>query len=123
MRVRRRPIWEKLCPRASRWRLREWFSAGGMGGPRRQRAPVAVLVDGPRARIRRGSVAVIDGGPVVRLRSATERPYDDAIAAARTCYSPRVVGPEEITEGQRDRIGPLTFADDRGAEREECDGG
>jgi thymidylate synthase ThyX len=54
-------------------------------------------------------VAVIDGGPVVRLRSATERPYDDAIAAARTCYSPRVVGPEEITEGQRDRIGPLTF--------------
>ena len=52
---------------------------------------------------------VIDGGPVVALRSATDRPYDDAIAAARTCYSPRVVGATEITEGQRDRIGPLTF--------------
>ncbi len=54
-------------------------------------------------------MAVIDAGPVVRLRSATETPYDDAIAAARTCYSSRVVGAEEITEGQRERIGPLTF--------------
>lgn len=54
-------------------------------------------------------MAVIDAGPVVRLRSATETPYDDAIAAARTCYSSRVVGADEITDGQRDRIGPLTF--------------
>ena len=52
---------------------------------------------------------MIDGGPVVRLRSATDRPYDDAIAAARTCYSDRVVDTDEITEGQRRRIGPLTF--------------
>ena len=45
-----------------------------------------------RARLRNGErVPVMDGGPVVRLRSATERPYDDAIAAARTCYSSRVV--------------------------------
>ena len=61
-----------------------------------------------------GSVAaasqpVIDGGPQVRLRSATDAPYDDAIAAARTCYSPRVVAPDEITERQRDSIGPLTY--------------
>jgi thymidylate synthase ThyX len=54
-------------------------------------------------------VAVIDAGPVVRLRSATDRPYDDAIAAARTCYSPRVIGADEITERQRANIGPLTF--------------
>ena len=54
-------------------------------------------------------MAVIDAGPVVRLRSATERPYDDAIAAARTCYSPRVVEADEITDRQRDNIGPLTF--------------
>src|SRR4030095_15888549 len=37
------------------------------------------------------------------------RPYDGAIAAARTCYSPRVIGPDEVTPAQRDSIGPLTF--------------
>ncbi len=36
-------------------------------------------------------------------------PYDGAIAAARTCYSPRVIAPSEITEKQRNSIGPLTF--------------
>ncbi|TMA28219.1 MAG: FAD-dependent thymidylate synthase, partial [Deltaproteobacteria bacterium] len=50
-----------------------------------------------------------DRGPRVRLRSATDAPYDDAIAAARTCYSPRVVSPDEITDKQRDSIGPLTY--------------
>ena len=36
-------------------------------------------------------------------------PYDGAIAAARTCYSPRVVAASEVTERQRDSIGRLTF--------------
>jgi thymidylate synthase ThyX len=54
-------------------------------------------------------VVVNDAGPQVRLRSATDRPYDDAISAARTCYSPRVIEPDEITAGQRERIGPLTY--------------
>jgi thymidylate synthase ThyX len=54
-------------------------------------------------------VSVIDGGPEVRLRNWFDRPYDGAIAAARTCYSPRVVDPDEITERQRRSIGPLTF--------------
>ena len=36
-------------------------------------------------------------------------PYDGAIAAARTCYSPRVIERSEITDKQRDSIGPLTF--------------
>jgi thymidylate synthase ThyX len=36
-------------------------------------------------------------------------PFDGAIAAARTCYSPRVVGAGEVTERQRDSIGRLTF--------------
>ncbi len=53
---------------------------------------------------------VIDGGAEVRLRNWFEVPYDDAIAAARTCYSPRVIDAEEITPGQRRRIGPLTWA-------------
>ncbi|MEN8181308.1 MAG: FAD-dependent thymidylate synthase [Myxococcota bacterium] len=54
-------------------------------------------------------MSVLDSGPRVRLRNWFERPYDDAIAAARTCYSPRVVEAEEITERQRKNIGPLTF--------------
>jgi thymidylate synthase ThyX len=49
------------------------------------------------------------GPPIVTLRNASTRPYDGAIAAARTCYSPRVIGPEEVTPGQRESIGPLTF--------------
>lgn len=57
-----------------------------------------------------GSDAVIDGGARVRLRNWFDAPYDDAIAAARTCYSPRVIGADEITPEQRGRIGSLTFA-------------
>jgi thymidylate synthase ThyX len=49
------------------------------------------------------------GPPQVTLRNAWARPYDGAIAAARTCYSPRVISPEEVTPGQRESIGPLTF--------------
>jgi thymidylate synthase ThyX len=52
---------------------------------------------------------ILGGPPVVTLRSASARPYDGAIAAARTCYSPRVVGADEVTDTQRESIGPLTF--------------
>ncbi len=52
---------------------------------------------------------VSSGPPIVTLRYASARPYDAAIAAARTCYAPRVVGADEVTESQRDTIGPLTF--------------
>jgi thymidylate synthase ThyX len=54
-------------------------------------------------------VAVVDSGPQVSLRNWFDRPYDGAISAARTCYSPRVIAPDEVTPGQRERIGPLTF--------------
>ena len=54
--------------------------------------------------------SVRTGPPVVTLRNAFARPYDGAIAAARTCYSPRVVTADEVTAGQRESIGPLTFA-------------
>ncbi len=53
--------------------------------------------------------AVKTGPPVVRLRQASSRPYDAAVAAARTCYAPRVVAADEVTEAQRASIGPLTF--------------
>jgi thymidylate synthase ThyX len=47
--------------------------------------------------------------PRVTLRNHFRHPYDSAIAAARTCYSPRLVQPEEITEKQRLTIGAATF--------------
>jgi thymidylate synthase ThyX len=47
--------------------------------------------------------------PKVTLRNAPGVPFDGAIAAARTCYSPRVIGTHEITDKQRDTIGALTF--------------
>jgi thymidylate synthase ThyX len=47
--------------------------------------------------------------PKVTLRTAPTTPFDGAIAAARTCYSPRVIDTREITDKQRDSIGALTF--------------
>jgi thymidylate synthase ThyX len=52
---------------------------------------------------------VIDGGARIALRCWFGSPYDGAIAAARTCYSDRVIAAEEITAAQRRSIGPLTF--------------
>jgi thymidylate synthase ThyX len=47
--------------------------------------------------------------PRATLRNAFAHPFDSAIAAARTCYAPRLIGPEEITEKQRVNIGAATF--------------
>ncbi len=47
--------------------------------------------------------------PRVSLRNAFAHPFDSAIAAARTCYAPRLIGPEEITDKQRLNIGAATF--------------
>ena len=47
--------------------------------------------------------------PRVTLRNFFEKPFDSAIAAARTCYSSRLISPEEITEKQRIAIGATTF--------------
>ena len=40
-------------------------------------------------------VLILTGPPKVTLRAARPHAYDGAIAAARTCYSPRVVTPAE----------------------------
>jgi len=53
---------------------------------------------------------IFSAPPKVTLRAARPRAYDGAIAAARTCYSPRVISDSEITDKQRDSIGPLTFS-------------
>jgi thymidylate synthase ThyX len=68
-------------------------------GAEPQRSPHSSMAGAP----------VLDRGPEVRLRNWFERPYDDAIAAARTCYSPRVIEADEVTPRQRRQIGPLTF--------------
>ncbi len=47
--------------------------------------------------------------PRVTLRNHFAHPYDSAIAAARTCYAPRIIGPEEVTDKQRLQIGASTF--------------
>lgn len=55
------------------------------------------------------AVSIDSAPPRVTLRTSPTVPYDSAIAAARTCYSPRVIEPSEVTDRQRDSIGPLTF--------------
>ena len=47
--------------------------------------------------------------PRITLRNAFAHPFDSAIAAARTCYAPRLIGPEEITEKQRVNVGSATY--------------
>ncbi len=57
----------------------------------------------------RGTMTLQTAPPAVTLRNAPDQPFDGAIAAARTCYSPRVVAASEVTDRQRDSIGSLTF--------------
>ncbi len=47
--------------------------------------------------------------PRITLRNYFSHPYDSAIAAARTCYSPVIIQPEEVTDKQRLTIGAATF--------------
>src|SRR5579862_116915 len=54
-------------------------------------------------------VIVESAAPKVTLRNYFSHPYDSAIAAARTCYATRIIGPEEITDKQRVNIGAGTF--------------
>src|SRR6478735_10837248 len=56
-----------------------------------------------------GMSSLATAAPSVTLRNAPAHAFDGAIAAARTCYSPRVVAVEEVTDRQRDTIGALTF--------------
>ncbi len=55
------------------------------------------------------SVATLTPEPVVRLENYFQQPYNLAIATARTCYSSRVISPEDVSKDeqartQRDRI-------------------
>ena len=64
----------------------------------------------PRANETPRPIELIETAPPrVTLRNAFAHPFDSAIAAARTCYSPRLIGPEEVTDKQRVNIGAATF--------------
>lgn len=47
--------------------------------------------------------------PKVELLASTKNPYDIAVASARTCYSPKLIKPFEVTPGQREKIGGLIY--------------
>src|SRR5271157_1616453 len=53
--------------------------------------------------------AVETAAPHVTLRNHFAHSFDSAIAAARTCYSPRLIAPEEVTDKQRVMIGSATY--------------
>lgn len=53
--------------------------------------------------------AIETAPPRITLRNAFAHPFDSAIAAARTCYSPRIIGPEEVSDKQRVTIGSATY--------------
>jgi thymidylate synthase ThyX len=56
------------------------------------------------------STALVEtAAPRVTLRNSFAHPFDSAIAAARTCYSPRLIDPGEVTEKQRVMIGTGTY--------------
>lgn len=52
---------------------------------------------------------VLSPEPKIRLLRWFKDPYDFAVASARTCYSPRVIDSEEVTDIQRERIGKGCF--------------
>src|SRR5450759_1012128 len=55
------------------------------------------------------SVQFEAAAPHVTMRKDCAHAYDSAIPVARTCYAPRIIGPEEITDEQRLQIGASTF--------------
>jgi thymidylate synthase ThyX len=55
------------------------------------------------------SSQVETAAPRVTLRNHFAHAFDSAIAAARTCYSSRLISPEEVTEKQRVTIGSATY--------------
>ena len=67
-------------------------SARGLRLTEGRRAGMNLDGGGPVCQSRSGGcMTVVDRGLEVRLRNWFDRPYDDAISAARTCYSPRVI--------------------------------
>ena len=47
--------------------------------------------------------------PSVKLIAHTDHAFDLSIASARTCYSPKLIVPADVTDGQRERIGEAIY--------------
>ncbi len=52
---------------------------------------------------------IIGGSPAVKLQKYFTNASAHAVAAARTCYSPRVINEDEVTREQKERIGKGCF--------------
>src|SRR3954463_3763784 len=52
---------------------------------------------------------IISPAPKVTLVASPDKLYDLALATARTCYSKRIIGVNEIEERHRAQIGPSIF--------------
>jgi thymidylate synthase ThyX len=50
--------------------------------------------------------------PIVELRAAFPRPFDNALATARTCYAPRIVGEDDVAQDpdRRDALARSIYA-------------
>jgi thymidylate synthase ThyX len=68
--------------------------------------PVHTMATQP---IQTGDSQIETAAPRVTLRNSFAHPFDSAIAAARTCYAPRLIGPEEVNDKQRSLIGSATY--------------
>src|SRR3954471_4296279 len=42
--------------------------------------------------------------PVVQLENALQRPYDNAVATARTCYSSKIITADDVSKDEPTRI-------------------
>lgn len=54
-------------------------------------------------------VEVVTGKPTVKLVAFLDKPFDLAVASARSCYNPNLVFVDSVTEGHRERIGKSIF--------------
>lgn len=54
-------------------------------------------------------LALLNEPAKVKLLGYFDNPFDLSLAAAKTCYSPRVIEALEITDKQRESIGALTY--------------
>ena len=50
------------------------------------------------------SPALLTPPPKATLTSTVTRAFDNAVATARTCYAPRVIGTEEVSSDERSRV-------------------
>lgn len=54
-------------------------------------------------------VEIVSAPPKVELLAYTGKPFDIAMATARTCYAPELIYAKDITPGQRERIGASIY--------------